>query len=64
MVYPAGFVYIYSFLYSITDGGNNIHLGTAPSPPSCVAQYIFLGLYLATEAVVMILYHRSKVVPQ
>ena len=29
-----------------------------------LAQYVFLGLYLATEAVVMILYHRSKVVPQ
>ena len=63
-MYPAGFVYIYSCLSSITDGGNNMNLGTAPSPPSCVAQYIFLGLYLATEAVVMILYHRSKVVPQ
>ena len=29
-----------------------------------VAQYIFLGLYLATLAVVLILYHRSNVVPQ
>ena len=63
-MYPAGFVYIYSFLYSITDGGNNIHLSVSSSLQSRVAQYIFLGLYLATEAVVMILYHRSKVVPQ
>ncbi|CBK24812.2 uncharacterized protein [Blastocystis hominis] len=54
LVYPAGFVYVYSLLYYLTDGGVNIRL----------AQYIFLGLYLATEAVVMILYHRSKVVPQ
>ena len=29
-----------------------------------IAQYIFLGLYLATLAVVLILYHRSNVVPQ
>lgn len=27
LVYPAGFVYIYSLLYYITDGGVNIRLG-------------------------------------
>ncbi|KNB42474.1 mannosyltransferase [Blastocystis sp. subtype 4] len=53
-VYPAGYIYVYSLLFKITDGGENIRL----------AQYIFLGLYLATLAVVLILYHRSNVVPQ
>ena len=27
LVYPAGFVYIYSLLYYLTDGGVNIRLG-------------------------------------
>ncbi|CAH0548936.1 unnamed protein product [Brassicogethes aeneus] len=40
LVYPAGFVYIYSGLYYITSYGKNIHL----------AQYIFLMLYLAQIA--------------
>ncbi|KAK8803116.1 hypothetical protein WA588_002272, partial [Blastocystis sp. NMH] len=53
-VYPAGYVYVFSFLYKITNGGENVRL----------AQYLFLGLYLATLAVVLILYHRSNVVPQ
>lgn len=36
LVYPAGFVYIYTAFYYITSHGTNIHLG----------QYIFLALYL------------------
>jgi alpha-1,3-mannosyltransferase len=52
LVYPAGFVYLYSALYYITDLGRNILL----------AQYIFLGLYLATIAVLMLIYHEAKVV--
>ncbi|XP_044763033.1 lethal(2)neighbour of Tid protein [Coccinella septempunctata] len=36
LVYPAGFVYIYSALYYLTSQGKNIYL----------AQYIFLVLYL------------------
>ena len=52
LVYPAGFVYLYSALYYITDFGRNILL----------AQYIFLGFYLATIAVLMLIYHEAKVV--
>ena len=44
--YPAGFVYIYSVLYYITDHGGNIRL----------AQCIFAALYLATLAAVLWLY--------
>ena len=36
LVYPAGFVYIYAFLYTLTEKGTNIH----------TAQYLFLSLYL------------------
>lgn len=36
LVYPAGFVYIYSALYYVTSQGTNIYL----------AQYIFLGVFL------------------
>lgn len=28
LVYPAGFVYVYSFLHTVTNGGENIRLGT------------------------------------
>ena len=31
LVYPAGFVYIYSLLYKLTDGGANILLGRPES---------------------------------
>ncbi|KAI9243367.1 dolichyl-P-Man:Man(5)GlcNAc(2)-PP-dolichyl mannosyltransferase [Phascolomyces articulosus] len=53
LVYPAGFVYIYSFLYYITDHGKNIRL----------AQYLFEGLYLATQFVVFVIYSKSKKLP-
>ena len=46
--YPAGFVYIYSTLYYITDHGQDIRL----------AQYIFAGLYLMNLTVVLILYSK------
>jgi len=36
LVYPAGFVYIFSLLYKITNNGDNIRL----------AQYIFMGIYI------------------
>ena len=48
----------------MTDGGTNIVLGRISHSALVVAQYIFLGLYLLTLAVVMILYHRSNAVPQ
>lgn len=46
LVYPAGFVYIYSFLYFITDRGNNI----------LRAQYIFAVIYSATLSVLLAIY--------
>ena len=52
LVYPAGFVYIYSILYYVTQFGKNILL----------AQYIFLGIYLAFIAVLLSIYHQAKVV--
>lgn len=53
LVYPAGFVYVYSFLYYITESGTNIVL----------AQYIFLGVYLVTLIFAMLIYSRLKNVP-
>ncbi|KAA8499459.1 putative Dol-P-Man:Man(5)GlcNAc(2)-PP-Dol alpha-1,3-mannosyltransferase [Porphyridium purpureum] len=43
LVYPAGFVYIYSFLFYVTDAGVNVQL----------AQWIFLAVLLCTVAVVL-----------
>ncbi|KAL5471350.1 hypothetical protein EMCRGX_G029456 [Ephydatia muelleri] len=48
LVYPAGFVYIYSALYYVTGRGSNLRL----------AQYIFAGLYLFNLATVLALYNR------
>lgn len=53
LVYPAGFVYIYSALYYVTSHGTNIRL----------AQYIFLGIYLLQLYLVFRLYARTKKVP-
>ncbi|KAI8591927.1 asparagine-linked glycosylation 3 [Geranomyces variabilis] len=52
LVYPAGFVYIYSALSSITAGGKDVRL----------AQYLFAGLYVGTLAIVMAIYRRSVLV--
>lgn len=46
LVYPAGFVYIYSLLYVATDHGANILL----------AQYLFAVLHTATQALVLYIY--------
>ena len=46
--YPAGFVYIYSLLYVVTEKGQDIVL----------AQHIFALLYLINLAVVFRLYSR------
>lgn len=51
LVYPAGHVYIYSFLYEVTDRGRNI----------LRAQWLFAGLYLATLLVVMLCYREARV---
>lgn len=53
LVYPAGFVYLYSCLYYITSKGTNILL----------AQYIFVGFYLACTAAAGAVLHKSRLVP-
>lgn len=53
LVYPAGFVYIYSLFYFITNSGENIKL----------AQYIFLVIYILHLALVFRLYIKSRKVP-
>ena len=51
LVYPAGHVYIYSFLYKITNEGVDIFTG----------QLVFTGLYIATLALVLAIYIKAKV---
>ncbi|PWA25174.1 hypothetical protein CCH79_00005241 [Gambusia affinis] len=53
LVYPAGFVYIFTALYYITNHGVNIRLG----------QYIFAVFYLVTLLLVFRIYNRTKKVP-
>lgn len=53
MVYPAGFVYIYSVFYYLTGYGKNIRL----------AQYIFIGTYLLQMMLVLRLYTKCRKVP-
>ncbi|XP_055528289.1 lethal(2)neighbour of tid protein 2 [Wyeomyia smithii] len=53
LVYPAGFVYIYSALYYITSYGQNVRL----------AQYVFIAIYLLQMAVVLRLYSKSRKLP-
>jgi alpha-1,3-mannosyltransferase len=51
LVYPAGHVYIYSFLSDLTHQGKDI----------VTAQYLFMGLYLATLAMVFMVYREARV---
>lgn len=53
LVYPAGFVYIYSLLYFLTDRGENIKL----------AQYIFVVIYLLQLCLVLRIYTKIRKVP-
>ncbi|KAK9500925.1 hypothetical protein O3M35_002087 [Rhynocoris fuscipes] len=53
LVYPAGFVYIYSLLYYVTDKGTDIR----------IAQYIFLGLYIISLYLIFRIYILTKKVP-
>lgn len=53
LVYPAGFVYIYTFFYYITDHGKNIRL----------AQYFFIGIYLLQMYLMLNIYTKSRKVP-
>ncbi|KAJ0181282.1 hypothetical protein K1T71_003367 [Dendrolimus kikuchii] len=53
LVYPAGFVYIYSALYFITNRGENIK----------IAQYIFIIVYMLQLILVLRIYIKTKKVP-
>ncbi|PVU98692.1 hypothetical protein BB559_001357, partial [Furculomyces boomerangus] len=50
LVYPAGFVWIYTLMYYITERGQNI----------LRAQYIFMGLYIVTLITVAKIYRMDK----
>lgn len=52
-MYPAGFVYLYSMLYYVTDQGSNVLL----------AQYIFVGVYLLQLYATLRMYARTRKVP-
>ncbi|XP_023934397.2 lethal(2)neighbour of tid protein 2 [Bicyclus anynana] len=53
LVYPAGFVYIYSIFYFLTEHGKNIKF----------AQYIFIGVYLILLTLVLRIYIKTRKVP-
>eukprot|EP00842_Homolaphlyctis_polyrhiza_P003548 jgi/Hompol1/4194/HPOL_001750-RA len=53
LVYPAGFVYLYSVLHAVTNGGVNILRG----------QICFAAIYVASFVVVTLIYRRSKIFP-
>ncbi|KAJ8357444.1 hypothetical protein SKAU_G00202380 [Synaphobranchus kaupii] len=53
LVYPAGFVYIFTVLYYVTDHGLNIRVG----------QYLFAVFYLVNLLLVFRIYHRTQKVP-
>ena len=52
LVYPAGFVYIFAAFKYLTAGGNIF-----------MAQILFAGIYLVTQALVFEIYIQSRVVP-
>jgi hypothetical protein len=53
LVYPAGFLYVFSALKSLTDDGHNLVKG----------QVIFAGFYILVLAVVLKLYAAGRAVP-
>ncbi|XP_069175247.1 lethal(2)neighbour of tid protein [Procambarus clarkii] len=53
LVYPAGFVYLFTGLYHLTNKGTNIRL----------AQYIFTVFYIITLMLVFRIFHRSRKLP-
>ncbi|XP_075228912.1 alg3, alpha-1,3- mannosyltransferase [Lycorma delicatula] len=53
LVYPAGFVYIFTLLYYLTELGKNIK----------VAQYVFGALYIIMLYFIFNIYSKSKKVP-
>lgn len=50
LVYPAGFLYLFTLLRWITNKGENIR----------VAQYVFLAFYLMHQALVLLIYTRAS----
>lgn len=52
-MYPAGFVYIYTIFYYLTNRGQNIR----------IAQYVFVGIYLLQMYLVLRIYTKSRKVP-
>ena len=53
LVYPGGFVWVYAGLRMLTNDGKDI----------ATAQMLFVGVYLATQAVVLRIYVKTKLVP-
>ncbi|KXN70743.1 glycosyltransferase family 58 protein [Conidiobolus coronatus NRRL 28638] len=53
LVYPAGFVYIYSILYKLSNFGKNIKIG----------QYCFIGFYLIHQLLTFSIYKKLKLPP-
>lgn len=53
LVYPAGFLYVFSGLKAVTDDGTNLLKG----------QVIFAGIYLVVLAAVLKLYSQGRAVP-
>lgn len=74
LVYPAGFVYIFAALHRLT-GADPLCCRLPPDAVTesdrCVsgggdvrlAQYVFIGVYLCTHALVLDLYRRSRACP-
>jgi alpha-1,3-mannosyltransferase len=64
LVYPAGFVYIFSALYHVTNEGTNIFLGITTANITTIINYyhltkgqvIFLFVYIISLIIVLILY--------
>lgn len=50
LVYPGGFVWLFSFFYWITNNGTNILL----------AQWIYCFIYLLTTIIIFNIYYQSK----
>lgn len=53
LVYPAGFLHLFSLLKSLTQGGTDI----------ISAQYIFAALYIANQALTLASFIKSKTLP-
>ncbi|TFK54964.1 mannosyltransferase [Heliocybe sulcata] len=53
LVYPAGHVYVFEFLYSLTNGGKNVQLG----------QQIYALLYVLSLILTCAIYQQSRGVP-